>query len=616
MKFKDKDWLKKWGIRVGIVLGIILLIYFIWLLFIEKPLIFKNEEKQFIKGAKEYFERYPKKLPDKEGKYTELKLSTLYDLSYVPLLTIPKKTTSCSIDSWIRVTKEKDNTYKYHVYLECGKRKSKIDHTPPVITLEGDINYYIKVGDKYTDPGVKSVTDNKDKHIDISKVSTDSSAVDMNQIGEYQVKYLVMDSTGNKATTVRNVHVTRNLLDEVKAKTDSSNIYKGTNAPNYVFYSGMLFRIIGVNPDNSIKLMTDDNISNISYGEAPNFIDSHASTWLNEYFYPNLKNSDKFVKQDSTWCLDTYNSVSDSKNACTKYSEAKPVGLLSTSEYFNTYDSSGKSYLNNRVSYWLLNKNSTGQAYMTYSFSDDKLMAYNDTELVGVRPVINIIGDKIFIVSGNGTGNNPYKLNDYEYGRDADLLNTRLVGEYVVYSGQFFRIAGFDKEGNTKLVTAGTILNNSTNRPITASYNDADTNRKFSPTVAGNLGYNINHEVISYLDEKFLMEHEFSLPTYENGKIYNSFKTETFKAKLSIPASYELFSALNNNELFLNYNYWLLDNSLPENKYLMLNTGNGIVFEVGLNDYKNNAIKVALYMPKHIKLSGGQGTVLTPYYVK
>ena len=80
------------------------------------------------------------------------------------------------------------------------------DLNKPVITLNGEVKTYIKVGTAYTDPGFKA-TDNIDGDI-TAKVSV-SGSVDTSKMGINTLTYKVSDSFGNTTTTTRKVYVYR-----------------------------------------------------------------------------------------------------------------------------------------------------------------------------------------------------------------------------------------------------------------------------------------------------------------------------------------------------------------------------------------------------------------------
>lgn len=610
--------LRKIAIILTIIGTTLLILFLIWKLFLEKDLLFKKNEEKFLSAAKQYYMQYPGKLPSKVGDFKKLTLDNLYELEYLDHLMIPGSSEICSQEnSWIKVFKDDENNYNYYVYLECGKYKSEIDAIGPEITLEGDEVIYVPLGSIYTDPGVKNVKDNVDGELSKEEVIFDTSVVDTTKIGEYKVKYIAYDKMKNRGETTRTIYVVRNILDEVKANTDASYTYRGKDANNYIYYSGMLWRIVKANEDGTLKLVLDDNVVNLEYkNSGETFENSNAAKWLNEVFYSALRNTDTYVKQDSIWCQKTTETAASSNPNCETFSKQMPVGMLTNYEYLNSFDLNGTTYFNNQISFWLLDQANELQSYIVYNYNSEKIIPYNNNNLVGIRPVINLKTDSTYVISGTGSGVNPYKLNDYDYGKDGDLISTRYIGEYINYSGQYFRISGFDEEGNAKLISAGTMLNNSTNMPLFATYKGDFSILSYDPTIEGNLGYEINQNMINYMNDSLLIEHQFTKSIYEVGKKYDEYQQETFKSKISIPSSYELFSGVNNNEQFVNVNYWLLDTVNKKNHFLMMNTRNGIAFDVSLDDFSENAVKLVVYMKKDAKIASGKGTILSPYYVK
>ena len=78
------------------------------------------------------------------------------------------------------------------------------DTTAPVITLLGEKTIYLTVGDTYEEPGAIA-KDDVDGEFEVTDI--DSSAVDVNTPGEYEVIYRAKDSAGNEATATRKVIV-------------------------------------------------------------------------------------------------------------------------------------------------------------------------------------------------------------------------------------------------------------------------------------------------------------------------------------------------------------------------------------------------------------------------
>ena len=89
------------------------------------------------------------------------------------------------------------------------------DTTDPVITLNGNANVTITVGDAYTDAGA-TAADNIDGDLTSSIITTGS--VDNSTVGTYTLTYNVSDAAGNPATPItRTVHVEAIVVPDTTA---------------------------------------------------------------------------------------------------------------------------------------------------------------------------------------------------------------------------------------------------------------------------------------------------------------------------------------------------------------------------------------------------------------
>ena len=104
-------------------------------------------------------------------------------------------------------------TLKYKKYNKTIKRKVKIvDNEAPKITLN-DKEIYCTIKEKCDDITYAAI-DNYDGDI-TTKVKVDSN-VDINTKGNYEIKYSVEDSSGNKTEEIAKVHVTTGLNGATK----------------------------------------------------------------------------------------------------------------------------------------------------------------------------------------------------------------------------------------------------------------------------------------------------------------------------------------------------------------------------------------------------------------
>ena len=279
MDNKNNDSVKKTGmnkkyvkyIKLGLTLAIILGV--VWFVVIYPKIIFGKNEDKFIDAAKRYFEINASKLP-KEGNLSTVSLQTLYHQKYVSDIKTVYTNDACNIeDSWVKVKRE-EGEYKYFVYLECGSFKSKADHEGPVIKLNGDEVIELKKGEKFTDPGIKSVRDKTDGNIDVKNVVVKGS-VDTSKAGTYKITYTVLDSFKNKTVLTRKVIVSLDLKTVIETDTNKGNVYKGGKD---VFLSALEYKLLMVFINNRGIVLSRTKLLECIWDIAGEFVNDNTLT--------------------------------------------------------------------------------------------------------------------------------------------------------------------------------------------------------------------------------------------------------------------------------------------------------------------------------------------------
>ena len=223
---------------------------------------------------------------------------------------------------------------------------------------------------------------------------------------------------------------------------------------NYVWYSGKLWRITAIYPDGTMKMITDDAITNISYGSNVNFYTDESNSsymyqWLNEDFLSTLYNYENIIVTDASWNATQTSSVSTKPTETTMITA--PVGLLNSYEYYKSYQNTSYSngYLNIGYAWWLLNPYSSSYIWDVNRYGSANY--YYPSDAYGARPSIDLQSG-IMINGGTGTSDDPYIISgDKEMITDGTtLLNTRTSGEYVNFDGELYRIVGIENN-TTKL---------------------------------------------------------------------------------------------------------------------------------------------------------------------
>ncbi len=223
-------------------------------------------------------------------------------------------------------------------------------------------------------------------------------------------------------------------------KFDNAYYFRGSVLNNYMKINNLLFRILGINPDGSIRLIYINDTLESSYNNnrnKENYLDfktSNIFTYLNDWYNNNLIDYDKYIISYD-FCSDTsyekyYNKInygsylrlfSDVTPSLTCGETDKEYGgIINNKVGLITMDEvaiAGGSSRENNQSYYLY----TGKAYYTMSPNNyyyganmgivneyGKLTETRVTNKLSIYPVINIDGS--LFVKGSGTIDSPYEL--------------------------------------------------------------------------------------------------------------------------------------------------------------------------------------------------------------
>jgi len=586
-------------VKIGITCFVLIL--FIWFFFLSPFIAFKKNEKTMLNAAKRYFEVNSNELPTGDRIKT-LDLTTLYRKSFLKEdLKLPYSSKICDLDKgWVKVKKE-NNEYKYYVYLKCGALSSDVDHEGPEITLNGEDSITIDRGDKYKELGVKSVVDSTDGKLKTSDVTIDSSKVDTSKIGKYKVTYTIKDSFNNQTVKTRVVNVVSVLKNVINKDTNKIGVYTGFGANNYIEFSGMLYRIVGLDSNNNVKIVSNKDISALDY----NSLDE----WL-DYYYDHLTDGSKQYVVKSKYCNGNISDNNINTKKCSSYTDKKNLYILSIDDYNKSLDNDGYSYLYPGTISLLANKKNDKEVYTTRSYfmgSTSNYMAFDINYNFGVRPVITIKGD-IKLKSGEGTSEDPYVFESYDKAKAGESLNSRYTGEYITYSGYMWRIIEANDDGTTKVIFADTIYGNSSKLEI--SYSNTDDIKIYNPSQKGNVGYIINNNMTEYINTNYFVSKNIEVPIYEKYASYSGKKTtKKYKVKLSAPSIYDLFTISDYNS-----SYWAKESSKTDDiKYVV--SDNGTVYYNPISDEFEAGVKVVGYLNKDCTIKSGKGTIDNPYVI-
>ncbi len=274
--------------------------------------------------------------------------------------------------------------------------------------------------------------------------------------------------------------------NELLKPINGTTYFTGKSDNNYVMYSNILWRIIKLNDDNSVTMISDKAVTSLAFGEAKKIDESVIYKWLNnsteEYsgILENALNKPTEYLQKDISCNDVLDELSN--NPCKEEVNDSYISLLSVIDYLNI--GSKDSYLNNKEYYYLNNTNSKSQAWYVTDSGTTSLTSGND--IIGIRPVVTIKAN-IDYVSGDGSKTKPYMIED----------KSGLFGSYVKLGEDIWRIYQINDK-DVRLVLNDYLKVNGENLKYiyskSSSYHD--------DTKYGSIAYYLNHDFLNSLSYK------------------------------------------------------------------------------------------------------------------
>lgn len=253
-------------------------------------------------------------------------------------------------------------------------------------------------------------------------------------------------SDAYKTKTLKNQIIEDSLTTSGNGLYEINNeyIFKGDNVNNYIKLDNKTYRILGINEDETIRLLEGKNKDRkmTPWDDRYN-IDKEQNIGINNYYANNLNSRIKDTLEEtynkyndnfkaylipSEYCVGK-RSINEADNSgsieCMNKTEKYPVGILPLYEYFRasldpncsgiTSEScTNYNYLSNinLGSYWTLtaDKDTT---HKVYKISNGKPMLSNANTSSYLKTVININPDLV-LSSGDGTEENPYIIKEYK----------------------------------------------------------------------------------------------------------------------------------------------------------------------------------------------------------
>lgn len=353
-----------------------------------------------------------------------------------------------------------------------------------------------------------------------------------------------------------------------------ASIYKGENVDNYFLFSNQLWRILSINQDGSIELITDSYINALNFDDdKATYSESLINKYLNEVY---IKSLDQSYLATTSYCLDEVEDLS--KVTCETQKNDNYVRLLSLTEFLNS--KIGEStYLNSNEGFWLYN-----------SFKENAwIVVENNLSTTGIKnshlikPVIRLKNSNI-LLGGKGTKEEPYYI-------EKDTKDLK-IGDYVQLGDDKWIIYDVFEE-NINLALDDNLSNTYRFSTTSNLYNINDTN---------SLASYLNTTYLDSLPYKDIInEHNWYIGKYTNN--YEDVLTKTTTAKVGLYNVADL--KIGNAEEM----YYLITPS--EKGYTYYYDSNLIKSKINLS----RNIKPTININKN-KILSGNGSLNNPYVLE
>ena len=421
--------------------------------------------------------------------------------------------------------------------------------------------------------------------------------------------------------------------------------FKGNVDNNYVMFQNRLYRVVRVNNDNTVKLISENYNASFMWGEDENYENSNIRNWLNKtdkehsgVYYNTIDKVEKKLvkteyeedilkdgkiitqeelnkekeklekeekKEETTEEVKedkkeekktTKKEKSNKKKKETKKEEKtkvkKPsdyITLLTLNDYILANGKS--SYLNNSKMFYILGKTEDNEKL--YVEEDGSIQSTDTLSGYGIRPVITL-KKNTQVSSGNGTKDNPYVINS----------SNNYIDSYVKLGDDIWKVSNLEGD-NLKLYLNGYLKINGEE----VYHNYSLYNSIYDLNDRTGLAYylnNVYNNSLSY--QGVLVDCNFYIGEISDdaGYNYTNIYSRAVSAKVGL---LNIFDYVGNNDLsdYFHINLTSEVGSMEYNIY-----ANGLLEEADVRDVKHIVPSVCI---NKNSIKGGEGTSTNPYTV-
>ena len=449
------------------------------------------------------------------------------------------------------------------------------------------------------------------------------------------------------ASTVNGLIVQNNDIAKEGADglhQDSDGYYfKGNVENNYVMFENKLFRVMRVNNDDTVKMISENFVASFMWGEESSYKDSNVQNWLNKtekehsgIYYDTIVDNKLLKKTEYTEdvlkdgkiiSLEEFNkekeeaekkleeSKEEVKEEESKEEEKKPttkketkkeeeteevvevkkekdyITILTVKDY--TLANGKSSYLNNGKMFYLLGLNDEEENL--YVEEDGSIQSTDSLSGYGIRPVITL-KKNTEVVSGSGTKDDPYIVKSE---------GKNYVDSYVKLGEDVWKVSSL--EGDTlRLYLNGYLKENG--GEVTRSYSSYNSIYDINDwTNVGNYLNNCYVNSLSYKDKLVDCNFYTGEISDDAGYSFTNIYNRTVNARVGL---LNIFDNVSNNEIsdYFHINLTSEVGSMEYNRY-----SNGLLEEADVRDVKHIVPVVCI---KKDSIKTGEGSLSNPYKVE
>ena len=406
--------------------------------------------------------------------------------------------------------------------------------------------------------------------------------------------------TRETAMTLNGLLLSNNKLVKDDAEglhqDEEGYFFKGNVTNNYVWFANRMFRVMRINDDDTVKLVSEDLVASFMWGEDAAYDNSNLRLWLTDVekvdvsgvYYKTIPSQDLYVVKTKY----TIDKMDDAKIEKGDVVLEDDVVTLTLSDFI---EAGGKnSYLYNGKLFFILGYNNNGENL--YIEEDGSITSCDTMDGYGVRSVFTM-SKNIPVSQGDGTKDNPYVIDQGEH--------INYVDGYVKLGDDTWKVYE-NHDGILKMYLNGYITVNGTE--VVRNYSSHDN--KLNYFAGDNIGYYLYHDYINSLSyNKYIVRNKYPYGelSAEVGYYYPNVYSEVYDDCIGL---LNIFDYVSNNDL----SDFFRDNTgaaMSTRQYSV--ASNGLLEEAEVTDQKRIVPVISISVDS---IKGGNGRIDNPYVVE